>query len=137
MALPYLRARLKPAPAVDRERVRRLIADLDSDEFATRDNAGQELEKLGDSALGPCEAALAAKPSLEARRRLEAITGRLRGLWDKPDPERLRTLRALEALELCGTAEAREVLSSLAKGADGAPVTERAKAALGRIGEGS
>ena len=78
--------------------------------------------------------ALAAKPSLEARRRLEAITGRLRGLWHKPDPERLRTLRALE---LWGTAEAREVLSSLAKGAVGAPVTERAKAALGRIGKGS
>jgi hypothetical protein len=47
--------------------------------------------------------------------------------------ERLRTWRALEALEQCGTAEACEVLATLAKGDDKARLTGEARLALERL----
>ena len=68
-------------------------------------------------------------------RRLERIVAKLKNPWANPSPEQLRVIRALEALERCGTAEARAVLSALAKGAEGAYVTEEAQAALRRWGK--
>lgn len=136
ISVPYLRARLKPVSAAAKERTDRLIADLDSDEYKTRERAAAELLELGEGALGACDAAIAAKPWLEAWRRLEAITKKVRAAWHAPSGDRLRIHRAMEALELCGTADSREVLASLAKGAAGAHVTEQANAALRRSGRG-
>jgi hypothetical protein len=51
--------RLKPLAAPDERRVTRLIADLESDDFSTREEATKELEKLGEAALGIYEGALA------------------------------------------------------------------------------
>jgi hypothetical protein len=129
----YLRERVKPLAAPDERRVRRLMADLDSDDFPTREEATKELEKLGEAALGIYEATLAGRPSAEVRKRLEALREKFAELWNKPSPERLRVIRALEALEMCGTAEGRDVLAVLAKGAPGAYLTEQAKAALRRL----
>jgi hypothetical protein len=53
--------------------------------------------------------------------------------WQKPAPEDLRTLRALEVLERCDTPGARRVLQEMAKGAPGARPTEDAKASLARL----
>ena len=47
-----------------------------------------------------------------------------------------QVIRALEALEMCGSGEARDVLAALAKGAPGAYITEQAKAALKRVPQG-
>jgi hypothetical protein len=49
------------------------------------------------------------------------------------EPETLRMLRAVEALELAGTAEARAVLDALAKGAGEVRLTRQARAALERL----
>jgi RNA polymerase sigma factor (sigma-70 family) len=132
-AVPYLQARLRPAPAADEKKVARLIRDLTSDRFAERDRAAKELEKLGEAAAGACRKALAAAPPLELRRRLEALLKAQRQAWWAPAPDRLRALRALEALERVGTAEARQLLSRLARGAPEARLTLEAQASLERL----
>jgi hypothetical protein len=132
-AIPYLREHLKPVPAVDQKRLVRLIADLDSNQFAVRENATKELEKLGELAAPACRKALEQKPSVEARRRLEALLEKQSQEWQNPSSERLQTLRAIEVLEHIATAEAKQVLSSLAKGAPEARLTQEAKASLERL----
>jgi WD40 repeat protein len=125
-----LKERLRPVRPADPERLTRLLKELDSDDFAVREAASRELEKLGD-VVGPAVRQALARPglSLELRRRLETVSTSL----DEISGERLRSLRAVEVLELCGTQEAREVLKSLAAGAEGARLTEEAKSALKRL----
>jgi RNA polymerase sigma factor (sigma-70 family) len=131
-AVPFLKERLRRATVmVDRERLARLIADLDNDRFAVREEATAELEKLGELAEPALVRALQGGPSLEARRRLDSLLERIAGRVHSP--ERLRTLRAVEVLEQIGTAEAREVLGVLARGTPGAWLTQEAKAALERL----
>jgi hypothetical protein len=129
----YLREKVKPVATPDERRVKKLIADLDSDHFETRVRALKDLEALGEVILGPCEAALAGNPPVEVRQRLRALRDRFTDGWRKPSPERLQIIRAVEALEMCGTGDAREILEALAKGASGAWLTEQAKAALRRF----
>jgi hypothetical protein len=74
--------------------------------------------------------ALANKPSIEARRRLERI---LTGPRLVPAPEVLRSLRALQILEAIGDEPARRVLRRLAEGAPGSRLTREARAALDRL----
>jgi hypothetical protein len=132
-AVPYLRPRLQPVPAADEKHVRKLIADLDSDDFDTRERATKELEKFEEGALGLYRKALEGKPWPETGRRLEALVEKMSGLWHNPSSERLRTLRTLEVLERAGTPEARQALAALAAGAPGARLTEEAAAALERL----
>jgi len=67
--------------------------------------------------------------SLELRRRLETLATS----FDEISGAALRSLRAIEVLELTGISRAREVLASLAAGAEGARLAEQAKLALGRL----
>jgi hypothetical protein len=130
--IPRLAKSLVPVAAIDEKRLQQLIADLDADEFATREAASANLEKLGEAVGAACRKALDGKPSAEQRRRLERI---LEGYspWAQETPEYLRTLRSLEVLERAGTEEARRTLEALAKGAAGAWQTEQARAALQRL----
>ncbi len=132
-AVPYLRGVLKPVPEADGRRVGRLIADLDDDRFTVRTKAARELEQLGESAAEALRKELQTNPSLELRRRIEALLDRLDG--PGMAPELLRALRGIEALEHAGTAEARQVLESLARGAEGARQTREARAALERLAQ--
>jgi RNA polymerase sigma factor (sigma-70 family) len=132
-SLPYLRKHVRPVAPVDEKRVARLIADLDSDEFAVREKAADELDKLGESAAGAVRQALAGRPSAELRRRLEALLDKQAAEEWAPAPDRLRAVRALEMLEQVGTPEAKKLLAELAQGAPEAWLTREAKAALGRL----
>jgi hypothetical protein len=87
-----------------------LVADLDSDQFSVRERASAELERLGESAKPALRRALTGAVSAEVRRRLKIVLDRLE-VWSG---ERLRTERALEALERIGTTEAQAVLAKLA-----------------------
>jgi hypothetical protein len=99
---------------VDKNRVSRLIAELDSDDFQTRENATRELDSLEENGLGFYRKALEAKPSTALRRRLLALVEKHSNPWRNPSPERVRSLRVLEVLELAGIWEARQVLKALA-----------------------
>lgn len=133
-AVPLLRERLRPVPATDAERMARLLGDLDAKEFATRQRAAADLEKLGELIEPALKEALAAQPSLERRQRLEQLQERLVAAAATPTAERLQTCRAAEVLERIGTEEAREILKVLAGGAAGARLTREAKGAVGRMG---
>src|SRR4029453_9236972 len=108
----WLGERLKPIVAADARQTARLIADLDSARFAARDRAAAELEDLGESAFPALREALAANPSMEGRERVEALVRRL----DTLPPDRVRSLRAVEALEYAATPEARTLLDQLSSG---------------------
>jgi hypothetical protein len=127
--VPFLRKSLKPALPPDPERLRPLIADLDSDQFAVREKAQRELEKMGEDAGPSLRKALDSKPSAEARRRLESILKKPR----TPSPEAVQANRAVEVLENIGTPDARQLLEALAEGAPEAGLTREARAALERL----
>jgi WD40 repeat protein len=130
-AVPFLRQRLQPIPKTQAQRIARLIADLDSQQFAVRQQATAELEQLGDAAERALQDLLAGKPSLEVRQRAERLLTKLR---DAPiSGERLRVLRAMEVLEHIGTSAVRPILASLAQGAPEDPLTQEAKASLKRL----
>jgi RNA polymerase sigma factor (sigma-70 family) len=129
-AVPWLKERLKPVAALDAKRVQELIGQLDDLQFKVRDSATKELLQLGEQIVPALDKALAAKPPLEAKQRQEKLRDKLTGLL--LEGERLRAYRAVEVLELIGTAEARQALEALAKGAPGALVTTSAQAALKR-----
>src|SRR5262249_28058000 len=112
------------------ETLARLIQDLDSDRFAVRQKATGELERLGERAAPALLETLKGLPALEVRRRIERILIKIEE-GDLPADE-LRALRAVEVLEHAATREAEPVLRELAGGAEGALLTQEAKAALAR-----
>ncbi len=131
-SIPLLKDKLRPIPAVtDGKQVVHLIADLDSDSFAARQKATEELRQLGERAEPALRDALKGNLSVEARKRIKVLLEGVRALT--VSPENLRNLRAVEVLEHLGTPEARQVLESLAKGAAGACLTREAKASLERL----
>src|SRR5436309_7536857 len=72
----------EPSGPVDPRRVRQLIGELDSDQFAVREKATQDLEKLGEAVAPALRKALANKPSAEVRKRVERLLGQFD---EKPD----------------------------------------------------
>jgi RNA polymerase sigma factor (sigma-70 family) len=135
--VPYVRAHLQPVPAEDENHVGRLIADLDNDEFKIRERATAELDSLSEDVLGSLQKALKNQPTPEARRRLQALIEKQDQRRRNPSTDRLRALRAIELLELAGTPDARQLLEKLAHGADGARLTQEARAALERLARGA
>jgi RNA polymerase sigma factor (sigma-70 family) len=123
----FLAERLKPVRAADPGRMRTLIADLGSGEFARREKAGKQVEQLGFAAEPALRQTLAGRPSLEVRRRVQRLLEKLGGV------PTLRVTRAVEALELMASAEARRHLQALARGAGESRLTLEARAALQRL----
>src|SRR5207245_2427008 len=112
------------------QRVQELIAELDSDRFAVRQKAMQELGSLSELAEASLRQKLRGKLTLEMRQRMEHL---LRKLEPSHSPDRLREVRAIEALEHIGTPEAKQLLQTLTKGASEARLTQEAKASLERL----
>jgi WD40 repeat protein len=132
-AVPFLAERVKPATPPDKAQVAKLIANLDAEEFDLRESAHKELEKLGELALAGMREALKGRPSAEQRRALEELVKGASA--PTPSAERLRLVRALEALELARTPEAVKVLKAVAAGAPDTLPTNQARAILTRLGE--
>jgi RNA polymerase sigma factor (sigma-70 family) len=129
-AVPWLaeQLRLEPkATAAQEKRIQELLVQLDDDDFNTREQATAELLQLGLQALPALRQALNGKLSVEVRQRIDGVLAKL----SKTD--QLRGLRAVEALELMNTAEARQVLQDLAEGAPEAFLTQEAKASYQRL----
>ena len=123
--------RVRPADLVlDRARFDRLVAALDGARYADRERAEAELTRAGITApVGWVRGALAAARSEEVRTRLE----RVRAAREKPGPTRWRLARAVQVLEMAGTAEATRLLKEWAAGPPGGFLTDEAAAAVGRL----
>jgi hypothetical protein len=130
-AVTLLMENLKPARAADAQRLRQLLADLDSERFVVREAARKGLEKLGELAAPALRETLKQKPSLELRQQIKSLLEKLRGPVTRL--EMLQVLRAVAVLEDIGTAEARKLLTRLAQGAAEARLTQEAKASLRRL----
>ena len=76
-ALRLVKARLRPAPKVAAQAVARRISELDSNRFAVREKASQELEEWGELVESALQDALKEQGSLERRRRLEELLAKL------------------------------------------------------------
>jgi WD40 repeat protein len=131
-AVAFLQGQLSADPP-DQGAVKRLIADLDADQFEVRDRAMRELTSLGVQAQPLLQKALERPSSAEARRRLETLLAKLPPAGVGPPGVSLRHLRALQALESAGTAEARQALQALADRGPDTPRGRVAKAAVQRL----
>jgi WD40 repeat protein len=129
IAIPFLKKRLF-VPGVNAERLKRWIADLDSDVFQVRDSASRALARQGRSAGPALLAALAAKPSLEPRLRLTRL---LRMVEREEESLFPAYARAIQILEGIGTKEAKKFLKDLAEGTGGVVGIREAHEALRRI----
>jgi hypothetical protein len=97
-AVAFLRERLKPV-AADVRRLDALIEQLDSEQFVEREQATEELEYLGKIAQPQLEKALANKPSLEVRRRVEQLLERLQPqVVQRSEQETVRSARSEEEM---------------------------------------
>ena len=113
---------------LDTDRVKNLLADLDSDSFEKRKLASRELARVRYRIETMLRWALEKNPSLEMRRRLEALLAEPK----RPPTEALRALRAIAVLERIGTPEAWRFLEKLA-GGEASPEKRAAKSALQRL----
>ena len=130
-ALALLQEKLKPAPATDRAALQALLERLDSPRFAEREKASKELAALADGIESELREVAAKSGSAEVRKRVAAALETLEPT--KISGDRLRVVRAVEALERIGNADARRLLETLARGAPGARLTQDAKATLARL----
>lgn len=127
----FLSKRLKRVEVADAAKIGRYLADLDSNEFATRERAERELGQLEELAESALHKALAERVSPEVRRRVEGLLTKLDA--SPPSAKTLQALRAIEALEHIATPEARQLFQKLADGAPEARLTREAKASLQRL----
>ncbi|MBY0524229.1 MAG: hypothetical protein K2R98_12565 [Gemmataceae bacterium] len=132
-SVPFLGALLRPTPPIDEQRIQRWIVDLDSEQFAVRQKATDELEKTGERAVPALRRRLETKPPLETRQRIERLLDTLEPI--APPRDTLLALRAMEVLEYVGNPDAMDVLKRLATGAPGARLTLEAQSALTRLGK--
>jgi hypothetical protein len=131
-SVPFLQERLKPRDeGPDDKKIKRLIADLDSDDFDTRERATKELEKIGKDAESALRGALAGSPPPEVQARAARL---LKAIGEGAlTAEQKRDVRAVRLLEQAGTPEARKLLEALTKESPGWWATQEAKAALQRM----
>src|SRR5262249_23750137 len=107
-AVALLREVLRPIPRVTATRIQTLIAELDDQRFAVRDQAFRELKKLQEVAEPTLHQALSGNPPLEMRRRVQLLLqGRHHGEVLVPPGEVLQHVRAMQVLEAIGTPEVR------------------------------
>ena len=85
-AVTLLRRELKPAPAAPTDaELDRLFADLDNDDFATREKASRRLADFGELAVSGVRKRLAKAESVEVRKRAQDFLDRFDPATLKPD----------------------------------------------------
>jgi WD40 repeat protein len=131
-ALPLLKEQLHRFSSD--EEIQRLIQDLDSDSYPTREAATRELQRLGLAAEPALSRILHERPSLEMRHRAQGLLDAIDQRWTLgPAGESLRAVRAVRALERMGTKEAFAILKDLGRGGIGAWQTQEAREATQRL----
>jgi hypothetical protein len=132
----FLRERLADVPDARRAaRVRELLAKLDADDFDTREEATDELVKLGPSVIDAVREAQTGDND-EVRYRCRVILKKLGASTEgNPVSRSARQSRAIRVLERADSAEARDVLAEIARGKLAPELAADAKAALARLGK--
>jgi hypothetical protein len=134
--LPVLRARLTDLSSKaeeDGQLVGKLVAELDSTDFETREAAAKKLALLGKEAEPGLRKALANNPGLELKRQIEKLLKELGP--SRLEGNQLHAERVLEALERINTIHARAVLSEIAKETKSPWLRQAAKESLKRMEE--
>jgi WD40 repeat protein len=130
-AVGYIREHLVPGPLNNASAI---IAALDDRSFKVREEAQKDLDALEAGAEPAILAALARKPSLETRTRLEAQLAKIRM---RPQPaEKLRATRSIAILEYIATRDADALVQSFARGRTDSWITNEAQKAVKRMNAG-
>jgi hypothetical protein len=108
-AVPFLKKQLLGNPS---SKLVQLIADLDSPKYPVRQKATKELLALGPSAESALQQCLNKSPSLEHHLRVKELLGKIQN-W-KSNSETVQLWRATEVLAAIDTAEARQLLKTVA-----------------------
>jgi hypothetical protein len=131
-AIPFLKERIRPiaVPPLDLQHVAKLLAELDSDRFVTRQKATRELLSLGELAIVPLQRLLEKPSSAEAKWRADTVLKKL------SDPvltlDRLRALEVLELLEQMHSLKAVALLQEIERDALIPQIRREARQALQR-----
>ena len=121
------------------QRVGRWVAQLDDDDFRTRQAASAGLRRLGAVAEPALRKVLESKPSLEARKRAEDLLSDVAPVGEKPEPielvtgHRLRLIRVIQILERTDSRESRALLEELTAGLWLGREAREAQAAVNRL----
>ncbi|HKB42604.1 MAG TPA: hypothetical protein VKD72_39615 [Gemmataceae bacterium] len=131
-AIPFLKEKIRPIAVLplDRKRVEKLLAELDSERFATREKATRELMSLGELAIAPLERLLEKGSSAEAKWRAQSVLKKV----SEPvlTPDRLRALEVLELLETLRSRKAVALLQEIERDALIPQIRREARQALQR-----
>ena len=127
----FLEARLNPE-TVNTAEILPLVHELDSDDFLTRQESAKKLERHIRTAKTLLREQMDASKSEEVRTSLRRIL-RIADDYCIRDIDCLRSVRAIECLEVIGTSKARLLLKRLASGSPTSPVTQEANAAIVRL----
>jgi WD40 repeat protein len=132
VAVSLLASRFRPPPAD--LALAAIVKDLDSDVFATRQEATRKLREHGPKAELVLRRELAATASLEVKRRIEALLAGLTppALRLPLAGDTLRGVRAIEVLERAGTPQARRLLQGWAEQTRDLHLAAEARGVLGR-----
>jgi hypothetical protein len=117
--------------AVPPEKIAKLIAELDSEDFTDRQAAVKELEAIGGEAIDALGNVLVKSSNPETRKLAGEVIGHYEAATLKG--EDLRLVRMVELLENMGTTDARDLLVAWAAGPKGHRLTKEATAALSRM----
>ncbi|HEX3147971.1 MAG TPA: WD40 repeat domain-containing protein [Gemmataceae bacterium] len=126
-----LRSKIAPVKHASAAQMQKWIADLGAPRYATRESATTALRDLGRRVEPELRTLRAKTTDDEVRNRLDSLLVNLPR--ERTAAERVNA-RAVAAMELAGTAEAKKLLAEWASGAAGARLTIDAKAALKRMG---
>jgi WD40 repeat protein len=117
------------------ENVRRLVADLDHDEYSVREEADRSLREMGPDAEGALVRGLGSSPSPELQRRVRGLLEPFLRPRRIAVGERARVRRGIWALETIGSPAARELLERAARTLPWALETAEAEMALRNLCE--
>ena len=115
-ALPFLAGKLRAVPTLKANQSSELVGDLDSDDFATRENASAQLAWLGPQVRSTLTKVREfPRNPAQVRHRIQVLLDIFDTMFVK-DPRTLQAIRAIWVLERIGTPEAKRLLQTVAAG---------------------
>jgi hypothetical protein len=136
-AVPFIRQRIRTIaiPNVELRSIEKLVSELNSEKFTTREQATKKLLATGELAIVPLQRHMEKGLSIETAKRVQQVLDNLGQPMLTPD--RLRVLQAIELLEALRTADAVTLLKDTVRDALVPQIRNEARFALQRIAQGT